>query len=118
MYLNIRSLNCNFENLNQLLTKTKLKPIVICLTETWMTPSKTMLHNLPGYNFISKDSNSKCGGCALFIKDNYKYNILNEYNLYADSCEDIWIDLELPGNKTIIIGNIYRHPNHNFNQFE
>ena len=118
MYVNIRSLNCNFQKLEELLVKINIKPTVICVTETWITPLNYFIHSLPGYNFVSKDSNSKCGGVALFIKEEYNYSLLNNYNLHVNNCEDIWVNLEIGKTQNIIIGNIYRHPGYKFDKFE
>ena len=118
MYTNIRSLNCNFENLHQLLVKINIQPAVICMSETWITQSNDFIHTLPGYIFVSKPSNSKHGGVGLFIKEEYEFEVVETYNLNTEDCEDIWIKLEISKGKSVIIGNIYRHPRYNFSKFE
>ena len=53
----------------------------------------------------------------MFIKSSYLFNKTNKFDLNINACEDIWIEITLPNNKKVIIGTIYRHPNHNINSF-
>ena len=53
----------------------------------------------------------------MFIKSSYLFNKTNKFNLNVNACEDIWIEITLPNNKKVIIGTIYRHPNHKINSF-
>ena len=59
LFLNIRSINCNFDKLHEFLTKILIKPTIIFLSETWLNSSKYCTNNLPGYSFVSMRSNSK-----------------------------------------------------------
>ena len=52
-----------------------------------------------------------------FIKFSYLFNKTIKFNLNVNAFEDIWIEITLPNNKKVIIGTIYRHPNHNINLF-
>ena len=53
----------------------------------------------------------------MFIKSSYLFNKTNKFNLNVNACEDIWIEITLSNNKKVIIGTIYRHPNHKINSF-
>lgn len=117
LYLNIRSLNANFNKLHNLLASMKVKPDVIGVSETWITNNRPFIHQLEGYNFISEKSPSNSGGVGFFILDFHSYSLVNNYKLNVNNTEDMWIELKLPSNKLITIGNIYRHPKHKFNEF-
>ena len=36
----------------------------------------------------------------------------------TDGCEDVWVELTLYQNKSLIVGSVYRHPNYNIKPFE
>ena len=67
------------------------------------------------------------GGVGIYLSNNLKdYSIRSDLALGAKHCEDIWIDIptkqacKKPNtNKTtnIVIGVIYRHPNHHYDMF-
>ena len=51
----------------------------------------------------------------MFIKFSYLFNKTNKFSLNVNACEDIWIKITLPNYKKVIIGTIYRYPNHKIN---
>ena len=116
--INIRSLNANFSKLELLLDQLKFKPDIISVGETWINHNKIFLFSLKGYNFINKPCDGKAGGAAFFIKSNIQYNILNNFELNLNGCEDLWLELLLSNNKKLIIASIYRHPDYNFTEFQ
>jgi len=36
----------------------------------------------------------------------------------VDGCENVWVELTLNQNKSVIVGAVYRHPNQNIKPFE
>jgi len=115
--LNCQSLNAKFNELKVYLEGScNSKFHAICLQETWLTrESDVSTLQLNGYNLISKGKlASEHGGVAVYLKDSFKYKVLS-----ISSPSNIWdgIFLEvvinesnIPSNKTLIIGNIYRPP--------
>ena len=69
------------------------------------------------YNFIHAKSPTNAGGVGMFIKSSYLSNKTIKFNFNVNACEDIWIEITLPNNKKLIIGTIYRYPNHKINSF-
>ena len=116
--VNIRSLNKNFSKLEILLKLLNFNPDVISVAETWINDKKPPLYSLDGYKFIYKACVDRVGGVGFFIKDKLKYNIIDNLNINDDKCEDLWIELSLSKNKKITLGSIYKHPHHNFKDFQ
>ena len=52
LYANIRSLIKNMSKLEELILGMFISPDLIAVSETWLTNSKTVNVNLPGYNFF------------------------------------------------------------------
>ncbi len=75
------------------------------------------MHSLNNYLFINQPNVSQVGGAGMFIKRDLNFNIIDNYNLKLEQCEDIWINLQLR-NKNLIIGTIYRHPSNDFLKFK
>ena len=83
---------------------------------------------LPGYKckFVPPKS-SKCGGVAVFYKNNYKVEIRTDFLINSEyPCSDIedvidvdelWIDSETNNGFKSTIGIIYRHPKANLTKF-
>ena len=117
IFINIRSLNANFDKLYNFINSAKIRPDIIGVSETWINGNRPFIKNLPGYDFISKNSSSNSGGVAFFIAKKISF-MLKTYCLNVDNCEDIWIEIKLPSKKRMTIGTIYRHPGHNFYEYQ
>ena len=115
--INTRSLNKNFDRLSTLLTELKFDPSVISISETWINQTRPLLHSLNNYLFINQPNVGQVGGAGMFIKKDLNFNIIENYNLNLEQCEDIWINLQLQ-NKNLIIGTIYRHPSNDLLNFK
>ena len=90
--------------------------INLCLREIWQS-SLTFLSNIfKGYKckYVPPKS-SKCGGVALFYRQNYKIEINKTLKVNADSddaidVDEIWLNTETDTGIKSTIGIIYRHP--------
>lgn len=72
LYVNIRSLNANFENLKILIERLKVKPYVIVCAETWNL-EHCQYYRLNGYNLYYNESKiNKSDGVVIYIKKNIK----------------------------------------------
>ena len=116
--LNIRSLNANFHRLKLLLTKLGFNPTIIIVSETWINDQKPFLYSLENYIFINKPGGNRGGGAGIFLQKNLDYNTIENLNLSVPNCEDLWIKLNLPLNKTLYISSIYRHPSPDIKTFQ
>ena len=118
LYLNIRSLNKNFDKLHNLLVNMISKPDIIALSETWITEKRFDKYNLPGFYFLHTKSPSNSGGVAFFISNQYNAEIIHDYDLNVKDCEDLWIEVDMSPKRPLVIGTIYRHPRYSFDLFE
>ena len=67
LHLNIRSLNKNFDKLEDLLTQLGKLPGIIAITETKLSSKFSSF--LQGYKFEQSNSKTLAGGVGLFIRD-------------------------------------------------
>ena len=117
LQINARSLIKNFEKIENLLITTKFSPDIIIISETKLKPEIQLPHTLPNYSFICTNSPTNAGGVGIFIKSSYTFTQTSHFNLNANFCEDIWIEILMLNSKKIIIGAIYRHPSYKINPF-
>ena len=112
MHLNISSLQLHFDELLTLISSSKKDFDIICISETRIKDNKEILVNIeiPGYTFFQTPTKTACVGNLIYVKNNLSAKILKDYN---KSIEGIFEStfVEIKGrNKSMIIGNIYRHP--------
>ena len=74
--LNIRSINANFDKITELISNFHVKPDIIRISETWINVNRPFLYDLPGYDFVYKESLWNAEGVAFFI--------LNTYSQFSD----------------------------------
>ena len=115
--MNIRSLNANFDKLNQLLTNYDILPDIIAMSETKLKLSQVYNAKLSGYHFYHKGTTTRWGGVGLFIKESLSISICKEFDLNIPNCEDMWIQLDLKNNKKCIVGVIYKHHKQKLSEF-
>ena len=115
--MNIRSLNANFDKLNELLTNYDILPDIIAISETKLKLLQVYNAKLSGYQFYHKGTTTRWGGVGLFIKESLSISICKEFDLSIPNCEDMWIQLDLGNNKKGIVGVIYRHPKQKLSEF-
>lgn len=69
MYLNIRSLNANFPEIELLIDNLKFKPFLIICTETWQITHEKF-YALTGYDmFYNKSYINRADGVVVYIRD-------------------------------------------------
>jgi len=112
LHVNCRSLNRNFEALQNLLSSVSGKLSVIAVSETWLTELSQDTFNLSGYTFASKCRTNKIGGgVGLYIDSTIDYKICSEVSFVSDSIECIFVELQQESSSNIIVGCVYRPPN-------
>ena len=115
LHINIRSLNKNFEKLEELLSVFSKMPEIIAIPETKLNSNlKTFLL---GYTFIHNNSPTSAGGVRMFIKDTLSYKTTTKYQLNIIGCEEIWVKIQL-NNKEKVFSGLYRHPNSKLSDFQ
>lgn len=128
--LNCQSLNAKHEQLNVYLNSLLQNAFdIVCLQETWLSESSnTQLLQIDGYQMINQNySVSSHGGLTIYLKNKFKYKILDMQNIFCNlsdninstipnTCESLFIEVTTPSkhikgkDKKLIIGNIYRPP--------
>ena len=76
-YTKIRSLNKNFDELEEIIKDKNDNPTALCLPETWL-PSDCLfnLYELSRYNMIILESTNKSNGVAIFVEEAVAYEII------------------------------------------
>ena len=117
LHINSRSLNKNFDSFETLLSALNNFPFsAIGVTETWLNSISAPLFNLKNYTMIRADREGRRGGgVALYVHEQIQYNI--RHDMIFQETENLFIEIEIPKGKNIVIGLIYRPPNSNFETF-
>ena len=112
LHLNIKSLNKNFDELHELLVAIRIRPDVICLTETRIKNDPLVNITVPQYKFYHVDAQTSASGIAVYVSDNFTFKLCpNQYVLPNSEC--LWLELSTPNsNEKFSVGTVYRHPDH------
>ncbi|XP_072014731.1 uncharacterized protein [Amphiura filiformis] len=89
------------------------QPDLVIGTESWLDDSISNAEIVPpNYNVVRKDRQGDVGPeghGGVFIA--YKADLIAAHRLDLDAdAEIVWIQLELVGSKTVLVGAFYRHP--------
>ena len=108
-HVNIQSLRYKVDDIRILLNDNNFD--VLCLTETWLDNNIDDNEiKIDGYNINRLDRTDKQhGGILFYVKD----GIIFKENLNLNSTykiEALWIELNLPHTKPILVGTVYRPP--------
>ena len=92
---------------------------IIVLTETWGKDETQVLLHIPGYNVTHNFRNGKrAGGVSIFVKDNLKFDCIDQINISNETIESVAIKLSCSSSNRIInVMGIYRPQNGNKNDF-
>jgi len=116
----IRSFNSKIRSFCQLINLLDYKFDAVVLSEIWAYNITYYKNILPGYSLYYKlPTDTKVGGVGIFVKDCYCVHELASFSISStESCkvENLWLEITRFGNK-VILGGIYRHPNHNILDF-
>ena len=108
LHLNVDSLLPKIDEVKLIANKSNATILGISETKLDKTIMDSELH-IEGYDLIRSDRNRHDGGVACYIKKERHYNVM--VNCPTDF-ENIFLDLLLPNSKPILIGIIYRPPDH------
>ena len=121
LHLNVRSLNKNFESPKELLTTSKFKFKVICLTETWCTddPRNETLFNLENYTSINQvRKNGRGGGICVVIHNSLTFKLRSDLGTNSNDIEALAIEIINKNSKYVAINAQYRQPAGDFKQYK
>ena len=112
--LNAQSLNAKYDTIKtyiDMYNECDTKISAICLQETWLTTdSDTSLLQMAGYNLVHRGKScSAHGGVAIYLDNNLQYEVIN-ISENSEIWDGIFVKVFVNGNKTVILGNIYRPP--------
>jgi len=72
--------------------------------------------NLSGYN--GKNSTTRAGGVGIYVVDSMKCNEVTKLSMNVSGCEDMWFEVAINSKTVLLVGTVYRHPGHYFNNFQ
>ena len=64
------------------------------------------------------NSVTRAGGVAIFIREELQCQQLSAIKIKADGCEDVWVELKINNNESLVVGSVYRHASTNIKSFE
>ena len=87
---------------------------VLALSDTWLSLKISDCEvTIPGYSAVRKDRNGSAklngGGVLLYTRDNIPFTVKNE--LAANNEELLWIEMNRPKCKPLLIAATYKPPN-------
>ena len=87
---------------------------VLAISDTWLSHKISACEvTIPGYSVVRKDRTGSAklngGGVLLYIRDNIPVTVNNE--LAANNEELLWIEINRPKYKPLLIAAIYKPPN-------
>ena len=98
LHLNIRFLNKNFDELHKFLVSIRIRPDVICLTETRIKNDPVLNIMIPQYKFYHVHSQTSAGGVAVYVSDNVTSKLCPNQYVMPNS-ESLWLELSTPKSK-------------------
>ena len=119
---NIRSLPAHIDELYAHLQGIDYKFKIIGLSETWLKDYNKEQYNIHGYNSVHNvRTQQKGGGVALLVDKNIEYKLRTDIcECLTDVAEIVFIEISknvFQTSKNLIIGELYKPPNTNINQF-
>ena len=118
LYVSIRSLHRNLHSLTILLKNLELRFSFIGITETWIRDSSHYT-DISGYNFVHDPRKDRTGGgVGLYLADNFDFKCSHDLVFSSTECaESLFVEINRPKEKNIIVGMVYRPPKQNLQDF-
>ena len=110
--INTCSLNKNFDDLQHLLSCTKIFFDIVAVSETRITKNVFLLNNLNLNNYFYELTPTET------FANHLSYKCCNDLNIYKkNELESTFIEIVNPKKSNIIVGVIYRHPSMDLTDF-
>ena len=119
LHINARSLLNKLADMKSLLVNMPHPFSAIGISETWLTDEMQYLVNISGYKFLSNHRTKKVGGeVGLYVQSDLEHRLLTNC-MFSDPnlIESLFVEITVPNGKNVIIGIVYRPPNHNVELF-
>src|SRR6185312_17258997 len=104
LFLNIRSLQKNFDEFNTFVNMYRIKPMFIGLSEIWLKPNTPpTLFQLDGYVFVTEARDTKVltkcnyGGVGIYVREDLLCTIRHDLNfIFKDVklCEILFLEID------------------------
>ena len=108
----------HFDDFKLFLKRLRKTADVICLSETRLNEQNMNICHLSGYNGYFCNSKTKAGESAILVSKKLECQHLPQIKFKSDGCEDVWIELQLDNQESLIVGAVYRHSIDNKNGFK
>ena len=120
-HVNIRSARKNLGDFENYLNILNHDFTIIGLSETWLNDNDSDLYGLCGYKVIGHHRvNRAGGGVAVCVQDHVCFKERPDLSYFSEDCESVFIEVEKghqQQSSNVIIGVIYRPPNHDISSF-
>ena len=116
VFWNARSVRKNLEEMLLELEVWKCNIHVLCLAETWLTPDTQPLFRIDGYKPFYQSRVQRGGGVAIFIKENYTAQTMDDVSYISESLECVFVRAN-NNVGSFVIGCLYRPPKSNIDDF-
>ena len=86
---------------------------VLCLTETWLDNNDDdSVITIEGFKFcrLDRTTGMKHGGILCYVRDGIVFT--EKSDLYNDNVEALWININLPQTKPLLLGTVKRAPDY------
>ena len=114
-HLNAQSLLGNFDEIEAHILSKDID--IMCISESWLLPlTCNRFIEIPGYSVYRCDAGMG-GGVCVYVKEDFKVNVLTTTLERPDYVEDIWMTVQYKNFPSFIIGCVYRHPHALNNSF-
>ena len=114
IHINIRSLQKNFDSLQEFLCLLPKIPEIFCLTKSRINKDSLINIELLDFKLFRNDSVTRAGGVAVYVADTFNAEIILSLYLNITGCENIWLKMNC---LNIVFGVIYRHLSNNTKLF-
>ena len=109
VHLNIQSMINKIDHIELLLHDNQIH--ILCLTETWLDDNIDNSDiSINGYNVCRLDRNNgeSHGGIVCYVRNDISFKHNSDLN--DNDIEALWVEINLPKTKPILVGTVYRPP--------
>ena len=118
LHVNICLLQAYFDQLLDFLLEFFSLLSIIFISETRINNNPMINIDIPGYYFVHFPSPTKAGGVSAYLSTSLKFTMKYNLQLNVMECEDLWFQIQFPGQKNnYIFAVIYRHPRNSLATF-
>ena len=118
LHTNISSLQTHFDDFKEFLFTFSHLPSLILISKTRIHLNPILNFEIPNYTFTHVPSPTRAGGVMAYVSKELNFTVNGRLSLNIDGCEDLWLDVYIPGLKNnYTFAVIYRHPWNNHSTF-